>query len=391
MLASACSGGAAPSATTAPVPAAPAPTTAAIPASQPSPATSGEIPVGMNVSVTGPSAAQGALFIKSIRLAEKQINEAGGINGKKVKVLLEDNQSTNPGALAAVNMAAEQDKVTAIIGPVMSTQIQAVSDADKKFAIPMLSGGTAIKNTHMDNPWMSRFRPDDSLSAAAMVKYSKEDLKLTKIGILHDSDAFGTAGADLVEQYAKAAGLTVVKRMSYTANDKDFTAQLLALKTAGAEIMALYSPRPEDSAVIQKQFAQLGRPYKYIGSAGSAAKDDTDLAKEAANGLMAVVDYSPGNSDESKKYIADYKKEYNADIDGMSAWNYDALNILAAAIKKGGEDKTKIRDGILATQGYKGACGTFSFSANGDGLHEVSVVEIQDGGTKLLKVVRIEP
>ena len=394
--ATACGGGTAPAPTAAPSKPAAAPTTApAAPAAQPTAAAApagGEIPVGMNVSVTGPSAAQGALFIKAIQLAEKQINDGGGVNGKKVKVYIEDNQSTNPGALAALNRAAEQDKVVAVIGPVMSTQVQAVSDADKQLAIPMLSGGTAVKNTHMGNPWMFRFRPDDSLSAAAMVQYTKEDLKLTKIGILHDSDAFGTAGADLVEQYAKDAGLTVVKREKYTTNDKDFTAQLLSLKNAGTEIMVVYAPHPEDSAIIQRQYTQLGRPYKYIGSAGSAAKDDVDLAKSSATGLMAVVDYVPGYTDESKKYVADYKAMFNADIDGMSAWNYDALMILANAMKKVGEDKTKIRDALLATQNYKGACGTFSFSSNGDGLHEVSVAEIQDGGgLKLLKVVTIKP
>ena len=105
---------------------------------------------------------------------------------------------------------------------------------------------------------------------------------------------------------------------------------------------------------------------------------------------MAVVDYVPGASSESEKYIADYKKQYNADIDGMSAWNYDALTILANSIKKVGEDRTKIKDAILATQGYKGVCGTWSFTPNGDGLHEVSVAEIQaNGSSKLLMVVNV--
>ena len=272
VLVAACSAGTTPAAptgkpaapTTAPAasttaPAAPTTASAAAAATQPATSSGGVIPVGMNVSVTGPSAAQGALFIKAIQLAEKQINAAGGVNGKEIKVFIEDNQSTNPGSLSSLNMAAEQDKVVAVIGPVMSTQVQAVSDAVKKFAIPMLSGGTAVKNTHMDNPWMSRFRPDDSLSAAAMVKYTKEDLKLTKIGILHDSDAFGTAGADLVEQYAKEAGLSVVKREKFTTSAKDFTAQLLSLKSAGAEIMVVYSSHPE-------RLRRAGQPQDPSGS-----------------------------------------------------------------------------------------------------------------------------
>ena len=122
---------------------------------------------------------------------------------------------------------------------------------------------------------------------AAMVKYIKEDTKLTKVGILHDTDAFGTGGADLVEKDAKEAGLTVVKREKFTTKDKDFTAQLLSLKNAGAEILVFYGPNPEDAAVIQRQYRQLGSPFKYLGSPiQPASKDALNLAREAAEGHL---------------------------------------------------------------------------------------------------------
>jgi branched-chain amino acid transport system substrate-binding protein len=89
----------------------------------------------------------------------------------------------------------------------------------------------------------------------------------------------------------------------------------------------------------------------------------------------------------NKKYAEDYKKEYNQDFDATSAWTYDGLKILVDAIKKGGEDRTKIRNAILATKGYQGVLGVFSFTPNGDGLSEVSVVQIEKGNPKLLKVV----
>jgi len=348
-----------------------------------------EIKIGMNVSVTGPSAAQGALFVKAIRLAEKQINQSGGVSGRKIQVVPLDNQSTNPGSLAALNRGIEVEKVLAFIGPVMSTQILAISDAVKDFAVPTLVGGTAVALTRQGNPWFFRVRPDDSLSAAAMVRYIKEDLKFTKVGILHDSDAFGTGGADLVEKGAKEQGLTIVRREKFTTGTKDFTALLLALKSAGAEIMVLYSPHPEDAAVLQRQYRQLGSPYKYLGSTGSAAKDALALAKEASEGIMAVVDYVPGANELTKKYADDYRKEYNADMDSLAAWNYDALNLLVNAMRRVGEDRPKIREALLRTQGYPGVLGTFSFTPNGDGLHEVSVIQVEKGAHKLLKVVNL--
>jgi len=348
-----------------------------------------EIRIGFTVPLTGAAASEGALFIKAIKLALKQINQAGGVNGKKINLIMEDTQSTNPGALAALQKCVEKDKVLALVGPVKSTQILAMSDAIKSDAIPTMIGGTNANLTRKGNPWLFRVRPDDSIAAAAMVKFIKEDLKLTKVGILHDTDAFGTGGADLVEQGAKENGLTVVKRERYTTKDKDFTAQLLSLKNAGAQVMVVYGTNTEDVAVIQRQYRQLGSPYKYLGSVSSGGRDCLRLAKEAAEGLMAVADFVPGQSPVNRKYAEDYRKEYGEDFDANSVWAYDGLKILADAIRKAGEDRNKIREALLATQGYKGALGTFSFTPNGDGLSEVSVVQIQNGKHKLLKIVNV--
>jgi branched-chain amino acid transport system substrate-binding protein len=349
-----------------------------------------EIPIGYTVQITGASASEGALGLKAIKLALKQINEAGGVDGRKVHLLIEDTQSSNPGALAALQKCVEQDKVVAIVGPIKSTQIFAMSDAIKNYGIPTMIGGTNVNLTRKGNPWLFRCRPDDSIAAAAMVKYIKEDLKLTKVGILHDTDAFGTGGADLVEQDLKESRLTLVKREKYTTKDKDFTAELLSLKNAGAQVMVVYGTNPEDVAVIQRQYRQLGSPYKYLGSPSSGMRDCLNLSKEAAIGLLHIADYVPGESPTSKKYAEDYRKEYGEEFDATSAWAYDALNILVNAIRKAGEDRNKIREALLATKGYKGVLGTFAFTPNGDGLGEVSVVQIQEGSKqKLLKVVNI--
>ena len=348
-----------------------------------------EIRIGFTVPLTGASAAEGAYFIKAINLALKQINQAGGVNGKKINLIMEDTQSSNPGALAALQKSVEKDKVLALVGPVKSTQIMAMSDAIKNYAIPTMIGGTNANLTKKGNPWLFRVRPDDSIAAAAMVKFIKEDLRLTKVGILHDTDAFGTGGADLVEQGVKAGGLTLVKREKYTTKDKDFTAQLLSLKNAGAQVMVVYGTNPEDVAVIQRQYRQLGSPYKYMGSVSSGGRDCLNLAKEAAEGLMAIADFVPGQSPVNRKYAQDYQKEYKEDFDSNSVWAYDGLKILVNAIKKAGEDRNKIRETLLATQGYQGALGTFAFTPNGDGLQEVSVIQIQNGKHKLLKIVNV--
>ncbi|HXZ38491.1 MAG TPA: ABC transporter substrate-binding protein [Thermodesulfobacteriota bacterium] len=348
-----------------------------------------EIRIGFTPPITGQHAASGSLQMKAIKLALKEINAAGGVNGKKIDLRVVDNQSTNPGALASLQKAVDQEKVLALMGFLYSTQVFATSDAIKNYGVPTFIGATNVSLTRQGNPWIFRVRPDDSIAAGAMVKYIKEDTKFTKIGLLHDSDAFGTGGADLVEKSAKEAGLTVVKREKSQTAAKDFTAELLAMKNAGAEILIFYGHQ-EATAVIQRQMRQLGSPFKFLGSPSAASRDALNLAKEAAEGIWAVVDFVPGVTEENKRFAAAYKKEYNnEEYDNVSVWAYDGLNILVNAIKKAGEDRDKIRQAILATQGYKGVQGNFSFTPNGDGLSEVSIVQIEKGQQKLLKIINL--
>ena len=237
-----------------------------------------------------------------------------------------------------------------------------------------------------------------------MVQYAADDLGATKIGILHDSDAFGSGGADLVEQNAKDKGLDVVAREKYTTKDREFTAQLLALKNAGAEVMILYGTNPEDVSAIQRQYRQLNPGYAYIGSPSSSMKDALELSKEASEGLLGIADYVPGQSESAKQYAADYEAMHGEKMDQLAAWNYDGLMIVAQAMRDAGVDwaaikddpeaiaaaREKVRENILNVQGYPGVVGTFSFTPNGNGLHEVSIIEIhQDGNHSLQKVVNV--
>ncbi|HEX9017219.1 MAG TPA: ABC transporter substrate-binding protein [Chloroflexota bacterium] len=343
----------------------------------------------MNVGITGQFASEADLYLKAVKLAEKQINQAGGVNGKQVKVIVQDNQSTNPGALAALNKNVEQDKVLALIGPVKSTQILAMSDAVKSIGIPMMVGGTNASITQAGNPWLFRCRVSDSIAEAVMVKYIKDDMKLTKIGTLFSSEAFGTGAADLVDQYAKEQGLTVVSRQAFSPGDRDFMAQLLAIKTAGAEVLVPLSAGHEEHAAINREYRQMGSPFKYISTPAIAMKDVLNLSGDAAEGLTGVIEAMPGQSDTNSKYIASYQQEYNQNADMLGAWTYDALNVLVNAIKKGGEDRGKIKDAILATQGYEGVEGTFSFDKYGDGLHQMYVAVIEKGQPKMVKVVKV--
>ena len=271
-------------------------------------AAEGEIRVGIGIPITGNFSVEAPYYVNEARMFEKQVNQAGGINGKTLRILITDNQSTNPGALTALNKAVEQDKVLAFIGPVKSTQILAMSDAVKAFGIPMLVGGTNATITKQGNPWLFRCRVSDAIVAPILIKYIKEEMHLTKIGIIQSNEAFGTGGADLLEQHAKPSGLTVVARERFNFGDKDFTAPLLRLKAAGAEVMIPYSAGTDEIARLIVQYRQLGTPYKYVGPPAIGNKTVLDLAKEAAEGLVGFINSVPGMNETNRKSVEAYQK-----------------------------------------------------------------------------------
>ena len=350
---------------------------------------SGEIRIGMGIPITGTFSSEAPYYVNSAKLAEKQINQAGGINGKKLKILIIDNQSTNPGALAALNKAVEEDKALVFIGPVKSTQILAMADAVKSYGIPMMLGGTNETITKQGNPWLFRCRVSDALVTAILVKYIKEELKLTKIGVVYSNEAFGTGGADAIERNAKAQGLKVVARERLNLGDRDFTAQLLALKRAGAEVMIPYSAGVNEAARLTVQYRQLGSPYKYVGPPLTGMKPFLDLAGQATEGLVGFVDSVPGMNPTNKKFVEAYRNEYNAEPDRQAPWIYDAINILANAIRKAGEDRNKIREAILATKGYEGFMGIYNFTPEGDGLSGGPFAVIKSGKLQLVKMIHV--
>ncbi len=353
-------------------------------------ADSGDIKIGVSVSATGGFSAEAPHYVNDVRLAEKQINQAGGINGKKLNVIIVDNQSTNPAALTALNKAVEQDKVLAYIGGNKSTQILAMADAIKAFGVPTLVGGTNATITKQGNPWLFRCRVSDEIVGAILVKYVKDELKLTKIGIIHSNEAFGSGGADAIEQYAKQFGLKVVARERLNLGDRDFTAQLLTIKKSGAEVLIPYSAGTEEFARILVQYKQMGAPFKFMGPPAIAQKPTLDLARDAAEGLLGFVDSVSGMSPANKKFVEAYQKEYNgAEPDPQAPWSYDAVYLLAHAIKKVGEDRAKIREALLATKGFEGALGTYTFTADGDGLRGGPIAVIKNGKPQLVKMISL--
>jgi branched-chain amino acid transport system substrate-binding protein len=338
------------------------------------------IKIGMCAPVTGPAAESGGYAIKGAKLALEAVNKAGGILGKQAELIIEDDQTTNPGiVLAFSKLAAEQD-IVAFLGSIRSTQVHAMAPDVLKLGKPVMIGGTDPNLTHMGNQWLFRFRPNDSYSGRVIADYGVNALAKKKWAVLHSTDAFGTAGGKALSAALEKLGFPAVLDQGYANQSQDFTPVVLAIKQSGADILGSYFTFENDLGIFARQLRQLGVNIPWVGSPSIVNITALKLAGPALYGTFGVADYAEESSDAAKVFGKAYRDIAKVAPDNQSSWPYDAINVLAAAINKAGStDPAKIREAILATQKFPGAEGEYNFDQNGDGLHGYNIVKNEKG------------
>jgi len=338
------------------------------------------IKIGMMAETTGPNAEAGVYQANGAKLAVEEINKAGGVLGRKIELQIEDNQSTNPGSVLAVSKLVSGGDMTALIGSVRSTQIQAVAPTVKKAGIPMVFGGTDVGLTHSGNPWLFRARPNDGYSAKVIAEYGVKTLGLKKWAIVHSTDSFGNGGQKALTESLKAHGVTPVLVQGFTSNSQDLTPIVLAIRQSGADIVSTYIANSTDVGLFAKQLRQLGLKLAWVGSPSVSTDTAMKLAGDALYGSYSIADFAIDSSTEAQGYAKRYHEAYKQDPDMYSAWAYDAVQVLALAIKNANSTKPDdIRKAIHEIKDYKGVEGTYNYDKNGDGLHGYNIVKNDNG------------
>ena len=342
--------------------------------------------IGMVAPLTGPAAEVGRYQTQGAKLAAEEVNKAGGVLGRPIELVIEDSQSTNPGSVLAFSKLAGDKDIPAFIGPTFSTQIHATAPDIQRLGKPVMIGGTDPQLTHMGNPWLFRFRPNDTYSARVIADYGVKTLDKKKWAIVHSTDAFGTSGMKNLVEDLKGMGVEPALVQGYTNNSQDFTPVVLAVKQSGADVMATYMTLPPDLAIFARQLRQLGVNIAWVGSPTTVATDSLKLAGPALYGTYAVADFAADSSPAAKEFATKYEATYKSAPDYHGAWTYDAVHVLALAIDNAKSlEPQKIRDAILSVKDYPGVEGTYNFDQNGDGLRGYNVVKNDNGKIAFIK------
>src|ERR1700754_857096 len=338
------------------------------------------IKIGMCVPVTGPAAEQGLWAQNGAKLALAAVNKAGGVLGKQVELVIEDDQTTNPGIVLAFSKLAAQSDIVAFLGSIRSTQVQAMAPDVLKLGKPVMIGGTNPGLTHSGNPWLFRFRPNDSYSGRVIADYGVKTLGKKKWAVLHSTDAFGTAGGKALTEALTKLGAPSVLDQGYANQSQDFTPVVLAIKQSGADILGSYFTFENDLGIFARQLRQLGVNIPWVGSPSIVNVTALKLAGPALYNTYGVADYAEDSSEASKAFGKAYRDAYKVAPDNQSSWPFDAVTVLAAAINKAGStDPQKIREAIVATKKFPGAEGEYNFDDKGDGLHGYNIVKNDKG------------
>ena len=338
------------------------------------------IKVGMVAPLTGPGAESGRFQTQGAKLAADEVNKAGGVLGRPLELVIEDDQTTNPGVVLAFSKLAGNAAFAAFLGPIRSTQIHAMAPDALRLGKPVLIGGTDPVLTHMGNRWFFRFRPHDVYSARVIADYGAKTLGKRKWAIVHSTDAFGTNGMKNLVESLKGVGIEPVLVQGYPNNSQDFTPVALAVKQSGADVMGTYMTFEPDQGIFAKQLRQLGVTLTWVGSPTTVTTTALKLAGPALYGSYAVVDFNKDSSGAAKAFAAKYEAAYKSAPDIFASWSYDAVHVLARAIGEAQSlEPEKLRQAILAVKGYAGAEGTYNFDHNGDGLHGYNIVKNNNG------------
>lgn len=357
-----------------------------------------EYKIGAIYSKTGPNSPLGEPEWNATKLIEDKINSEGGINGVPIKIILADDESSQEKATQEANRLINDEKVLVILGSSGSGESLAMKGIAMQQQVPMIS---AAASTHIVEPvedakWVFKTPQSDRLAVERVFIYLNEQ-KISKVGVISDSNAFGSSGLEQMEALAGKYNIDIVAKESYNTQDPDMSAQLTKINGAKAEAIVVWGTNP-GPAVVAKNTRDLGIDLPIIGSHGIANQNFITLAEDAAEGVVIPtgkllfpdqIAEDDVQFDVISSFYKDYTDKYGSEPTNFGSYGYDNLMLVIEALKNGATDRESIREYLENdVTNWIGATGVFNFTDkdhNGLTADSLIMAVVKDGKWMLLK------
>jgi branched-chain amino acid transport system substrate-binding protein len=351
----------------------------------------GEILIGEYSSLTGSEATFGQSTHDGIMLAVEEINAAGGVHGRKLRVLTEDDQSKPEEAANVVTKLISSSDVLAIIGEVASSNSLAAAPICQANKVPMISPSSTNPRVTQVGDYIFRMCFIDTYQGPVVARYLAQDLGIKRVAMITDVRSDYSRGlAESFEKTFTSMGGQIVGRQSFSKGDSDFRSQLTAIKQTQPEVVFVPGYY-NDVGPIAVQARDLGMNVPLVGGDGWESPKLLEIGGKALEGAMYSNHYHVDDPAPAvRQFVTKYEERYGAKPDSLAALGYDAVRLLADAIRRAGPEFTraKVRDTLAATKDFAVVTGTITFDQNRDPAGKRVVIgEVKDGKIVLKKTI----
>ena len=352
------------------------------------------INIGFFAPITGPAAADGASAKHAVELGLKEVNDAGGIKGKKVELIIYDDRLKAEEAVAIANKLIEKDKVVGVVSGSYSGPTRVSAPIFQKAGMPMVAGYAV----HPDVTWDSKQKkPNDycfrngflgEIEGAAAAEFAVKNLKAKQISIISMDNDFGRAiSSGFAERTEKLGAKVLTKQMYRFPGESDFRPYLTRIKEGNPDVIFAAGYYNEAASIV-RQAKELGITSQILGEEGFDSPKFIEIAGPAAEGVIIATNLDRDDPRPLvQNFLKKYREAYKEDADMVGASSYDAFMILVKAIEKAGIDPKAIQKALLETKDYNGLTGKISRFVQGEVVKPVQIQVVKGGKFRRLAVI----
>lgn len=350
----------------------------------------GPIKVGQYAALSGKEAAFGTAAHKGVILAFEEANAAGGVLGRKVELVTEDNQS-KPGESATIaKKFVSRDKVIAVLGGNPSSNSLEAAPVLQNAKVPMIAiSSTNPRVTEVGN-YIFRVCFIDPFQGAVLAKFARETLHARRAALLTSvNNAYSVGISKVFREKFTAAGGEIVAEQKHSEGDKDFRAQLTAIKAAGAEVI-FHSSNYTEGALICIQARQLGFTGPIFGGDAWEAPQLIEIGGAAVEGTYYSTHASPeSTAPEVRNFVKKFRARWDGETpDSIAALGYDAAQLLFDALQRAGTTEgAKLRDAIAATSKFPGVTGSITIDKDRNATKSAVILTVKNGKFAFVETV----